>query len=199
VTKTEAATPDAATPEVRMPEVKSRARLVVAAVAAAIGFLPVAYQTTGLVLLVYVVLFLPLAQSSVRASAELVPRELSDVARSLGKSPLRAFVLTILPNLLPGIGAALARGFDHVQQPADRQFAQPAAGDRVTDQRLVEHVKNVDSREALPGQLPKDGDENVPRMNKRQCGCHSATDHTMSARLVPHALSRSFIRSATRN
>jgi len=82
--------------------------VALAAVAAAIGFLPAVYQTTGLVLLVYIVLFLPLAQSSVRASAELVPRELSDVARSLGKSPFQAFWLTTLPNLLPGIGAALA-------------------------------------------------------------------------------------------
>ncbi|HEV2675239.1 MAG TPA: iron ABC transporter permease [Aliidongia sp.] len=82
--------------------------VALAAVATAIGFLPAVYQTSGLVLLVYLVLFLPLAQSSVRASAELVPRELSDVARSLGKTPFQAFVLTILPNLLPGIGAALA-------------------------------------------------------------------------------------------
>ncbi len=82
--------------------------VALAAVAVAITYVPAVYQTTGLVLLVYVVLFLPLAQSSVRASAELVPHELSDVARSLGKTPFRAFLLTVLPNLLPGIGAALA-------------------------------------------------------------------------------------------
>ncbi len=43
-------------------------------------------RATALVLLVYAVLFLPLAQSAIRASAELVPRELADVARSLGKT-----------------------------------------------------------------------------------------------------------------
>ena len=82
--------------------------VALAAVAVAITAVPVAYQTTGLVMLVEVVLFLPLAQSSVRASAELVPRELSDVARSLGKTPFQAFLSATLPNLLPGIGAALA-------------------------------------------------------------------------------------------
>jgi iron(III) transport system permease protein len=82
--------------------------VALAAVAVAITYVPDVYQTTGLVLLVYVVLFLPLAQSSVRASADLVPRELADVARSLGKTPLKAFLLTTLPNLTPGIGAALA-------------------------------------------------------------------------------------------
>jgi iron(III) transport system permease protein len=73
-----------------------------------IHYLPVMYQTTALVLLVYVVLFLPLAQSAVRASAALVPGELTDVARSLGKQPLQAFLLATLPNLAPGIAAALA-------------------------------------------------------------------------------------------
>jgi iron(III) transport system permease protein len=66
------------------------------------------YQTTFLVLLVYAVLALPVAQSAIRASAELVPKELGEVARSLGKPPFRAFLLATLPNLMPGIGAALA-------------------------------------------------------------------------------------------
>jgi iron(III) transport system permease protein len=82
--------------------------VALAAVSIALAAAPVIYQTTGLVMLVYLVLFLPLAQSAVRASAELVPRELSEVARSLGKTPLKAFLLATLPNLLPGIGAALA-------------------------------------------------------------------------------------------
>ena len=43
-----------------------------------------------------------------RASAELVPHDLHDVARSLGVPPFRAFVRAVLPNLMPGIGAAMA-------------------------------------------------------------------------------------------
>ena len=82
--------------------------VALAAVAIAIGVVPGLYQTVLLVMLVYAVLTLPLAQSSIRASAALVPPDLHDVARSLGKRPLRAFVLAVLPNLAPGIGAALA-------------------------------------------------------------------------------------------
>ncbi len=82
--------------------------VALAAVATSLGAVPALYQTTLLVMLVYAVLSLPLAQSSIRASAELVAPELQDVARSLGRSPLRAFVTVVLPNLAPGIGAAMA-------------------------------------------------------------------------------------------
>ncbi len=78
------------------------------AVSVAIRWVPAIYQSTLLVAVVYAVLFLPLAQSSIRASAELVPGELEDVARSLGKGRFAAFVYATLPNLAPGIGAALA-------------------------------------------------------------------------------------------
>ena len=82
--------------------------VALSAVSIALAFAPNFYQSTLLVMLVYTVLFLPLAQSAIRASADLVPAALGDVARSLGKPPLIAFLLAILPNLLPGIGAALA-------------------------------------------------------------------------------------------
>ncbi len=82
--------------------------VALAAVSVCVTYVPWLYQTPLLVTLVYAVLYLPLAQSAVRASAELVPRELEDVARSLGKTRFRAFVFATLPNLAPGIGAALA-------------------------------------------------------------------------------------------
>ena len=82
--------------------------VALAAVSVSVRYVPAIYQSTLLVALVYAVLFLPLAQSSIRASAELVPGELEDVARSLGKGRFTAFVLATLPNLAPGLGAALA-------------------------------------------------------------------------------------------
>jgi iron(III) transport system permease protein len=82
--------------------------VALAAVAVSIRFAPAIYQSVLLVMLVYAVLSLPLAQSSVRASAELVPRELLSIARSLGRSPFRAFLSAMAPNLLPGLAAALA-------------------------------------------------------------------------------------------
>lgn len=82
--------------------------VALAAVSVSVRYVPAIYQSTLLVALVYAVLFLPLAQSAIRASAELVPGELEDVARSLGKGRFVAFVLATLPNLAPGLGAALA-------------------------------------------------------------------------------------------
>ncbi|MGA0532530.1 ABC transporter permease [Hansschlegelia sp. KR7-227] len=74
----------------------------------AIRFAPAVYQTVALLFAAYAVLFLPLAQSALRASLELAPPGLEEVARSLGKGPLAAFASVTLPNVLPGLGAALA-------------------------------------------------------------------------------------------
>jgi iron(III) transport system permease protein len=73
-----------------------------------IRLLPGLYQTSWVLFAAYAILFLPLAQSAIRASAELVPREIEEVARTLGRGPLAAFVSVTLPALAPGLGAALA-------------------------------------------------------------------------------------------
>ncbi|MBN9025913.1 MAG: iron ABC transporter permease [Rhizobiales bacterium] len=73
-----------------------------------IRLLPAIYQTRAVLFAAYAILFLPLAQSAIRASAELVPREIEEVARTLGRSPWQAFVSVTLPSLAPGLGAALA-------------------------------------------------------------------------------------------
>ncbi|GLK68424.1 ABC transporter permease [Hansschlegelia plantiphila] len=73
-----------------------------------IRFFPAAYQTAGLLFAAYAVLFLPLAQSALRASLELAPARLEEVARSLGRGPFGAFAAVTLPNVLPGVGGALA-------------------------------------------------------------------------------------------
>src|SRR5690606_27053163 len=49
-----------------------------------------------------------LAQSSLRASAELASPQMEEVARSLGKRPLQVFLTITLPRIAPGLGAALA-------------------------------------------------------------------------------------------
>ena len=82
--------------------------VALAVVSVSIRYVPALYQSLSVVFAAYAILCLPLAQSAIRASAELVPPELDDVARSLGKGPFRAFVLATLPGLLPGIRAALA-------------------------------------------------------------------------------------------
>lgn len=73
-----------------------------------IHLVPALYQGVIVLLLAYAILYLPLAQTSLRASAELVSPQLETVARSLGRRPFAAFMTITLPNIMPGVGAALA-------------------------------------------------------------------------------------------
>jgi iron(III) transport system permease protein len=82
--------------------------VALAFVSLAIGYAPIVYQSVLLVFLAYAVLFLPVAQSAVRSSLELVPAHWEGVARTLGRGPLQAFTSVTLPNILPGIGVALS-------------------------------------------------------------------------------------------
>jgi iron(III) transport system permease protein len=67
------------------------------------------YQTLGLLVLAYVVLFLPTAVGAVRASLLRVSPNMEHAARSLGRSPLQVLTSVTLPLVRPGIlsGAAL--------------------------------------------------------------------------------------------
>ncbi len=67
------------------------------------------YQTSPMLVLAYLVLFLPLAVGSIRAAVESSPRRLEEVAMSLGRSSTRAFVAVTAPLAASGLatGAAL--------------------------------------------------------------------------------------------
>jgi iron(III) transport system permease protein len=82
--------------------------VALAFVSLAISYAPGIYQSVLLVFLAYAVLFLPVAQSAIRSSLELVPAHWEGVARTLGRGPLAAFASVTLPNILPGIGVALS-------------------------------------------------------------------------------------------
>ena len=71
--------------------------------------LPALYQTLGLLVMAYVLRFLPLAVGSVRATAENIDSGLVKAARVLGASPREAFTRITLPLTLRGMiaGAAL--------------------------------------------------------------------------------------------
>ncbi|MGV0746389.1 ABC transporter permease [Mycolicibacterium sp. XJ870] len=66
------------------------------------------YQRAPLLILAYAVLLVPLAVGSVRAAVETTPVRLEEVARSLGRSPLRAFGAVTARMSVPGIGAGAA-------------------------------------------------------------------------------------------
>ncbi|WP_349268792.1 ABC transporter permease [Mycolicibacterium parafortuitum] len=66
------------------------------------------YQREPLLILAYTVLFVPMAIGSIRAAVESAPIRLEEVARSLGRSPLRAFGGVTARVALPGIAAGAA-------------------------------------------------------------------------------------------
>lgn len=76
-----------------------------------IDFVPAIYQTTGVLLAAYVVLFIPRAMVSIRAAIAQAPPELTDAARALGDSPLAAFLRVSLPLTLRGTLAGFALVF----------------------------------------------------------------------------------------
>ena len=70
---------------------------------------PPLYQSVGLLVFAYVVLFLPIAASSLRASLIQINPRLEEAARGLGRSPWGVFRAITLPLARPGIlaGGAL--------------------------------------------------------------------------------------------
>jgi iron(III) transport system permease protein len=82
-----------------------------ALVVASLRLVPVVYQTAVLLVLAYVILFLPRATVSVRAGLEQAPVVLDDVARSLGTSPIETARRVTLPLIAPSLGAGAALVF----------------------------------------------------------------------------------------
>jgi iron(III) transport system permease protein len=76
-----------------------------------VHYVPALYGTTGLLLIAYAILALPLALVATRAALAQAPPVHEELARSLGCTPLRALVRVTLPRILPGLGAAAALVF----------------------------------------------------------------------------------------
>ncbi|MDQ4489933.1 iron ABC transporter permease [Sinomonas sp. ASV486] len=83
--------------------------LALAFVTVSLRAIPAVYQTTGLLVAAYVLLFLPRALVNLRAGLAQAPKELEEAARALGKSPFMAFVRVTLRLAAPAAagGAAL--------------------------------------------------------------------------------------------
>jgi iron(III) transport system permease protein len=69
------------------------------------------YQEVPLLVLAYVVLFLPLAVGAVRSSVEQSPVRLEEVARSLGHPPRSVLARITVPLAAPGLAAGTALVF----------------------------------------------------------------------------------------
>ncbi|WP_405890296.1 iron ABC transporter permease [Streptomyces sp. NBC_00133] len=69
------------------------------------------YQEVPLLICAYAVLFLPVAVAATRAAVLQAPPLLEDVARSLGRSPLRVLREVTVPLAAPGVAAGAALTF----------------------------------------------------------------------------------------
>jgi molybdate transport system permease protein len=69
-----------------------------------------AFRWTGAVVAAAVMAF-PLFVRSIRLSIEAIPREIDEMAASLGARPWRTFVSVVLPLSLPGIAAGMTLAF----------------------------------------------------------------------------------------
>ncbi len=82
--------------------------IAIAMVSVGVLLLRPIYQHEPLLILAYTVLFVPLAIGSVRAAVEAAPIRLEEVARCMGRPPLRAFGTVTARVALPGIAAGSA-------------------------------------------------------------------------------------------
>lgn len=73
------------------------------------NYAPLLYQTLGMLILAYMVLFLPAAVGATRTSLLQISPNVEQAARSLGRSPFQVMTTITLPLVRPGIlsGAAL--------------------------------------------------------------------------------------------
>ncbi|WP_149957255.1 ABC transporter permease [Zafaria cholistanensis] len=74
-----------------------------ALVTLAVGWARPLYQTVGLTVLAYAILFIPRAMVSLRAGLAAAPPELSEVARSLGARGSGTLVRVVLPLMAPSV------------------------------------------------------------------------------------------------
>jgi iron(III) transport system permease protein len=82
--------------------------VALALVTISIRAVPALYQTLPVLVVGYVILFLPRAAVGVRSTLELAPPVLEDVATALGCSRAGAARRVTLPLVLPGLAASVA-------------------------------------------------------------------------------------------
>jgi iron(III) transport system permease protein len=70
-----------------------------------------AYQTSALLVVVYALLFLPLALVCVKVSLTQASEAYNEVARTLGRGPIATFALVTVPLIAPGLAAAFCLVF----------------------------------------------------------------------------------------
>ncbi|MFG2073030.1 ABC transporter permease [Nonomuraea maritima] len=108
------------------------------------------YQTTGLLLAAYVIMFLPRATVSVRAAIAQVPPVLDDVAHSLGARGAATVGRVILPLIAPGVGAGAALVFLAAATELTATLLLSPTGTHTLATQFWSSVRDVDYGAAAP-------------------------------------------------
>lgn len=77
--------------------------VALALVGIAVAFLPATYQTPGLLVAAYAILFLPRAMVNLRSGLAATPPELAESARSLGQGGWGVLARVVLPLAMPSV------------------------------------------------------------------------------------------------
>lgn len=111
---------------------------------------PSLYQRLPLLVVAYLVLFMSLGLGAIQAAVAQVPSSLEDVARTLGRGPLAAWVSITLRLSAPGIGAAATLVFlTAMKELPATLFLRPTGFDTLST-RLWAHVSSLSYAAAAP-------------------------------------------------
>ncbi|NBA95176.1 iron ABC transporter permease [Pseudomonas sp. R5(2019)] len=116
----------------------------------ALHYVPALYQTTGLLLLAYALLFLPLAQAPVRTALTKAAPQLEEAARTLGASPFSAFCRVTLPIIFPALAAAFALVFLDAMKELTATLLLSPTGMTTLATEVWAHTANVEFAAAAP-------------------------------------------------
>ncbi|ART81274.1 iron ABC transporter permease [Oceanisphaera profunda] len=108
------------------------------------------YQTSPLLLIGYAMLYLPLAQSSIRAALIQVSTQLEEMARSLGKNAFSVFMRITLPLIAPGVGAGLALVFLQIMKELTATLLLRPTGVDTLATKVWEHTANAEYGASAP-------------------------------------------------
>ncbi|PVE74997.1 ABC transporter permease [Priestia megaterium] len=116
----------------------------------AVRYMNSIYQTSILLVVGYVLLYVPLAQSSIRASYEQAPERIEEVARTLGKRPITVFFTVTLPLIIPGIGAGMALVFLKIMNELTATLLLRPTGIDTLAIKVWQHTTNSEFAAAAP-------------------------------------------------
>ncbi|MGX5218337.1 ABC transporter permease [Pseudomonas segetis] len=116
----------------------------------ALGYMPVLYQTSILLLIAYALLFMPMAQGPIRVALEKASPQLEEAARTLGHTPIATFLRVTLPIISPAIGAGFVLVFLDCMKELTATLILGPTGLETLATKVWSHTGNLEYAGAAP-------------------------------------------------